>query len=242
MDLRLALITGIDIPIPECQLILHQPKLNEIAFIGEQDFFAGAQTLCLKKSMLTQDESLLANTSNFQVFMTVMNQKMAVEKKESVIKVLELIFPNYQALFTPRSLILKKEEHMATIDNTNFDTIQLILDQVFCINSTGTDQQVNFNPQGKQAQEIANKLMRARQRVAEQKGSSQNSVFTQYISILTVGLQSMSMHDLSNLTMFQLYDLIERYSLWLNWDIDLKSRLAGGKPDSRPDNWMKNIH
>jgi len=30
--------------------------------------------------------------------------------------------------------------------------------------------------------------------------------------------------------------------LWLNWDLDIKSRLAGGKPDEHPDNWMKNIH
>jgi hypothetical protein len=30
--------------------------------------------------------------------------------------------------------------------------------------------------------------------------------------------------------------------LWTNWDIDLKTRLAGGKPEEHPDNWMKNIH
>ena len=34
-DLRAALMTGIDIPIPECQLIIHQPTLKEIALIGE---------------------------------------------------------------------------------------------------------------------------------------------------------------------------------------------------------------
>ena len=45
-----------------------------------------------------------------------------------------------------------------------------------------------------------------------------------------------------DLTMFQLYDLIERYMLYINWDMDIRVRLAGGKPDSHPDNWMKNIH
>jgi len=30
--------------------------------------------------------------------------------------------------------------------------------------------------------------------------------------------------------------------LWTNWDIDLRSRLAGGKPNEHPENWMKNIH
>jgi hypothetical protein len=30
--------------------------------------------------------------------------------------------------------------------------------------------------------------------------------------------------------------------LWVSWDLDIKMRLAGGKPDDSPDNWMKNIH
>jgi hypothetical protein len=52
----------------------------------------------------------------------------------------------------------------------------------------------------------------------------------------------MSLEDCLNLTMYQMFDLVERYMLWTNWDLDVKSRLAGGKPDSKPDNWMKNIH
>ena len=52
----------------------------------------------------------------------------------------------------------------------------------------------------------------------------------------------MSLQNLLDCTMYQLYDLMERYSLYMNWDIDVRTRLAGGKPDSQPDNWMKNIH
>jgi len=59
--------------------------------------------------------------------------------------------------------------------------------------------------------------------------------------MLTVGLH-LTVQSLIELTMFQLYDLVERYMLWVNWDIDIKSRLAGGKPDHEPDNWMKNLH
>ena len=51
----------------------------------------------------------------------------------------------------------------------------------------------------------------------------------------------MSLDDCINLTMYQLYDLVERYMLYVNWDLDIKSRLAGAKGDSKPDNWMKNI-
>ena len=54
--------------------------------------------------------------------------------------------------------------------------------------------------------------------------------------MLTIGLH-ISMLELKKLTMFQLYDLVERFMLWINWDIDLRSRLAGAKPDEHPENW-----
>lgn len=65
MDIRLALMCGTDIPVPECQLFIHQPKIKEIALIGETDFFSGIQCLCLNKNMFVEDESLLATTNNF---------------------------------------------------------------------------------------------------------------------------------------------------------------------------------
>ena len=102
------------------------------------------------------------------------------------------------------------------------------------------DQQA-FNPADKKAKEIADKLMRGRQRVAAQKNNGNGSIFSQYLSILVIGVNQ-NLLDLIKLTMFQLYDLVERYSLYINWDIDIRQRLAGAKPDSQPENWMKNIH
>lgn len=240
-DIRLALMCGSDIPIPECQLIVHQPTLNEIALIGENDFFMGIQTLCINKNMINQDETLLANTSNFQIFMTIMQEKETLDKKQAVQQLFPLLFPKQQLLLTPRSVILKDSNGSSTIDENNFDAFQRVISQIFCINSGPMNTQT-FNPGDKKAKEIADKLTRARQRVAAQKGDGEGSVFSQYISTLTVGLNSMSIVDCKNLTMYQLFDLIERYMLYTNWDLDVKSRLAGGKPETQVDNWMKNIH
>ena len=241
LDLRLALMSGIDIPIPECQLVLHQPTIKEIAYIGEKNFFVGVQCLNIRKSMISQGESLLADTNNFQIFMTVMAEPSEVEKKEAVKQVLQLLFPSYKVSFTPRSLLFVGTELTATVDEMNFDALQQVVRQALCVNSGPMDQQT-FNPANEKAREIAEKLMRGRQRVAALKGEDNASIFAQYLSILTVGLESMSLHDCLNLTMYQLFDLMERYSLYVNWDIDIRSRLAGGKPDTKPDNWMKNIH
>lgn len=241
MDTRLALMCGTDIPVPECQITIHQPRLKEIALIGESDFFSGVQCLCLNKSMFVKDESHLANTNNFQIFMTIMSEKEAVEKKYAVQSVCTLLFPKHKVIFTPRSIILSGNGESNMIDETNFEFLQAAITDICCLKTGPMDQQA-FNPANNKAREIAEKLMRGRQRVAAQKGETNISIFSQYLSILTVGLGSMSLQDAMDLTMFQLYDLVERYMLYINWDMDVRCRLAGGKPDHEPDNWMKSIH
>ena len=240
MDKRLALMCGTDIPVPECQMVIHQPKIKEIALIGEADFFAGIQCLCLNKSMFVKDESVLGDTNNFQIFMTIMSEKEAIEKKLAVQSVCTLLFPKHKVVFTPRSMLLAGETQIM-IDENNFEFLQAAISDICCLKTGPMDQQA-FNPADKKAREIAEKLMRGRQRVAAQKGESNISIFSQYLSILTVGLGSMSLQDTMDLTMFQLYDLVERYMLYVNWDMDIRCRLAGGKPENQPDNWMKTSH
>ena len=52
----------------------------------------------------------------------------------------------------------------------------------------------------------------------------------------------MSLLDVIQLTMYQMYDLVERFTLYMNWDLDVRSRLAGAKGDKPLDDWMKQIH
>lgn len=241
-DIKMALIAGTDIPIPECQLTLHQPSIQEIALIGDEDFFIGIQTLSVNKNMINdQDKIPLEDLNNFHIFMMIMQDKGLSDKKQAVQAVLSLICPSYKISMTPRSLVFSKNEEILTIDETNFDYLQNVIKQVFCINSGPMEMQ-SFNPSNRKAKEIADKLMRGRQRVAAQKTGQNDSIFVQYVSVLTIGINSMSLKDCLSLTMYQLFDLIERYSLYLNWDLDIRSRLAGGKPDKQADNWMKNIH
>ena len=241
MDKRLALMCGIDIPIPECQLTIHQPSIKEISYLGETVFFTGIQCLCLNKSMFVKDEKDLQNINNFQIFIAIMSEKEAIEKKMAVQQTLTLFFPSYKILFTPISVILSKDEQQIIIDDSNFEFLQDTISDICCLKTGPMDQQT-FNPGDQKAREIAEKLMRGRQRVAAQKGEGNASIFTQYLSIITIGVGSMSLKDTIELTMYQLYDLIERYMLYVNWDLDIQCRLAGGKPDSQSDNWMKNIH
>ena len=240
IDYNLALMCGSDIPIEECKIIIHQPRIKEIALIGEKSFFLGAQCLCIDKKLASKDENVLVDTSNFQIFMTIMSDTETIDKKEAVKQLLSILLPNSVIIFTPQSIIIKNDDEPIIIDENNFEMLQEVLKDVFCFKS-GMSQD-SFNPSNKKAQEIADKLMKGRERIASEKGGEKGSAIIQYTSVLTVGLNSMSLQDTFDLTLYQMYDLIQRYMLFVNWDLDIRTRLAGGKPDSQPDNWMKNIH
>lgn len=244
----LMLMTGVDIPFPEIQTAVHQPTILEISYIGELNYFAGLQLLCIDKNTLVlsspEDNSRLGSMSNFQIFMTMMTEQQPgmEDKKAQVIQVFELLFPGYRVQFTPRCLFFNNGQGSSfTLDDVTFEKFQEILKPQVSI-FRGADG--GYNPVGRKAQEIANKLMKGKQKVAELKGETRNQggILSRYVSILTIGLNTMSFQDCLNLTVYQMFDLVERYGLYVSWDLDIKSRLAGGKPEDKPDDWMKNIH
>ena len=236
-DIDLALFTGVDIPIPECQLIIHQPTIKEISMIGEKYFFSGIQILTIDVERLKQDGNNLSNTTNFQLFMRIMTEKEARETKAAVLDVCSLLVPNSKITVTPRTLLLNYNGTNIIIDEGNFEYFQDILRQVFCLKNKEED----FNPANEQARKIAEKIKKGKAKVARLKGEDIGSIYARYISSLAIGLH-LPLDSLLNCTIYQIQDLLERFSLYTNWDIDIRSRLAGAKGDGKPEDWMRNIH
>ena len=241
MDNRLALMTGIDFPLEDCPLIIHQPSIKEISYIGEIDFFMGVQLLSVNKSMYETSETDLSEMTNFDIFIQLMNSPELKDQKSKVQQALSMLFPSYQIMMTPRAIVFNQEGNSFMLDEGNFESFQQQLGQMLCLQQSG---QQAFNPGGNKAREIAQKLQRARERVAAQKAreGGSGSMFSQYLSIITIGISSISLKDSLDLTLYQLYDLVERYSLYINWDLDIRSRLAGAKGEKPIENWMKSIH
>lgn len=246
---QLQLMTGVDIPIPEIGTAIHQPTVKDISYMGELEYFSAMQLLCFDKNTIIasnpKGSSNLVVMNNFEIFMALINDPNIQTKQEDIISAFTILFPGYTVQFLPRGLFFNNVaiKHNFTMDERNFDSIREVLNEISGLRNATGNQNGGFNPKGELAAKIAAKLMRGRQRAASQKGEgSSNGILARYVSILTVGLGSMSLNECLNLTIYQLYDLIERYGLWISWDLDIRSRLAGGKPDSKPDDWMKNIH
>ena len=243
-DRSFSLLAGIDIPIVELQVNIHQPYLKEIAYIGEEEFFSAVQFLCITKNKFEENPYIL-QMSNFDLLMNVIeNSENKSKRKKHLVNLLTILFPDYSPLFSVNSIILKEKNTSKTviIDSQTFDILQPVFKEIFCIN-LDINKENSYNPANKAAQKIMDKIMKGRQKVAEQRGESDKSVLAKYVSIIAVAL-NMPIKEVLDLTLFQLYDLIERFDLYTRWDLDLKVRLAGGKPDEDAEkkDWMKNIH
>ena len=245
-------MSGVDVPIPDLQLTAHQPRIKEISYMGEMEYFSTLQLLCFNKATLIaanpKGASRLSAMNDFQIFMMLVGNvgdKNTFAHQNSLCSVLSLLFPGYTIQFLPTGLYFNNAQtkHSLILNETNFQVLKETVTELSGINNSTGGQNSNFNPSGAKAAQIAAKLMRGRARAAQYSHSdSIDGVLGRYVSILTVGLSSMSLDDCLNLTVYQLYDLIERYGLWVGWDLDIRSRLAGGKPDSKPDDWMKDLH
>lgn len=244
-DYRLALMVGIDIPIPELQIAVHPPTIRDIAFMGENEFFQTMQYICLDKEQLIQDETILSSYTNFQVLMKVLQQSKDKSKKDLIKTFLLLLFPEYSSVILPNGIILSSESHSPVrIDDSNFEIFQDCVKQVLCVNSIFQGGNVVYNPANAAAKKIADKLMQGRRKVAQLKSNKNGneSVLTRYLSVLKVANVITTLEEAGQLTLFQLFDLMERYTAFVEWDTDLQVRIAGGKPDKTVESWMRDLH
>ena len=212
-------MTGIDVPVPELHMTIHAPTITEIAYMGEEDFFMALQYLCIQKEALIQDETLLAQLSNFQVLMKVLEQsKDKQHKKQAIQTLLLLLLPNKQSIFLPHSIMLNEpDQDPVSIDDSNFDIFQEYVRQILCVGSIFQGDNIIYNPGNDRAKEIAAKIMAGRRKVAELKSKEEGkqSILTRYISILTIGTSTITLDIAKGLTLFQLFDLMDRYSAFV---------------------------
>lgn len=241
----LLLLSGNDIPFSEAQVIIHQPTIKEIAYIGEDAFFTGCGMINFSKdNLVEQDKVNLENTTNFDILIAILRERNAVmqKNKDCVEMVLALIFPNYTISITKDGIVLKRIDESEThlINNDNFDKFKEIFNKMFSFSKNETQE---YNPSGDLAKQIANKLKQRNRRLAELKGGEEKKVdiLSRYISILAVG-ENKDMNSLLQYTLYQLFDEFERYQLKLAYDIYIDAKMAGAKDLKEVEDWMKDIH
>lgn len=245
MDNELLLMSKNDIPFIEAGVTIHQPTIREIAYLGEEQFYSACELLRISKDNLEiEDKNELEKYTNFDILMSVLNERGTVSAKYkiTVLSLLAIIFPNYAIQIKDKYISLLQENIENKIDNSNYKYFISYLNSMFCLNGlTGKDNS-EYNPVGDLAKSIAEKLKKRHQKLAEEKKETRKvAILCRYVSILAVG-ENKDMNSLMDYTVYQLFDEFKRYELKMNWDIHLKAKLAGAQDLKEVDDWMKDIH
>lgn len=243
---ELSLELGIDIPFLEAGITIHQPRLREIAYVTEHRFWLGCELLKFDKENLTeQDKKSLSNWSNFNIIMSMIQEKNieSQQAKLNVLSILTLLFPDYTFNLGIKAIQLQHSQtkEIAEINNNNFQIFKNIVNEMFCLKG-GDDKE--YNPAGDLAKKIADKFKKARARKMQLASGGRDqkiSILSRYISILTVG-QKKDINSFQDYTVYQLMDEFARFNLKLQYDAWVKYKIAGAQDLQTPEDWLKDIH
>lgn len=242
---ELLLLSGQDVPYFSAKLQIHQPTIKDIAVVGEKRFFAGAALLQLEKeSLMLEDNVVLGQVSDFDIIMTMIQNSNpdAQMLKTNMLMVLAVLFPDYSISIEKDKILLEnikdQDEEIKEINSLNHPELKNILRQILYVGAEKKEQ--NLNPSSPMAKKIAEKLKKGRQKVAQAKGENTSSLLTRYVAILAVG-ECKDIRQLMNYTLPQLFEEYQRYNLKLQFDMNIKMRLAGAKDVETPKNWMDDL-
>lgn len=244
MTNRLLLQTGGDIPFPEARITVHNPTMEEIGFIGEDSFHPGCQFLNFSIEDLSLEDKIdLEGKTDFDIFMSIMCSSDNLVYKNNAKMVLALLFPEYKINFSENiGIIFERESdnYKTCIDRHNYNTFKEILISMFCLAEL-SGKHGDYNPIDEKAKRIAEKLKKGHQKSNSQEENKEISIFSRYISILTVG-QKKNVNDFNNYTVYQLMDEMRRFQLKQSYDMYVKAKMAGAQNVEEVDNWMDDIH
>lgn len=233
---ELQTITGIDIAVDELKLVFHQPKVAEIAMIGEQNYFLALSIVHMSPKQLGIKSE---EVTSWMIFLESINQQLpGVKSTRILIQNFLQLFITEKVNIGPRSIMIDTQDQgIINIEAENFDLFQEIISALggYSLLSPAEEQ---FNPKNKRAAEIAEKMKAARKRIAAQKEKSTGDGFIAKYIRAVVTRTANSLEDVKNMTLLQLNGILKTYLNWEAYDIDLRSRLAGAKNDNPLEHWM----
>lgn len=246
---RLLLDTKQPIPFPQAQLTIYQPSVAEISLINESDFFVSVNAIS-KDYKKYQDNFDLSNMTNFDILMSIIFEKAEVSAKikEMVLKLLFLLFPQYNINFTPRAIVFQNQNdknQIKMIDNSNFDIFSQIIFEMFALAEMSGEETGEYNPQGDRARALVEKFKKKRELLAklrQERGedSPMFSVFGRYINVLAVG-ECKDKNILAQYSVYQLIEEFKRFQLKEAFDYTFQAKMAGATKIKDAKDWTGEI-
>lgn len=236
-------LSGQDVPIQECNIIIHQPTIKQIVLFKETSFLSITQlfgNIDENIQALRNNNPVMNQYSDFQLLMAMLHQDETVKK--NINNFFQLVFPRYIIEIRDNDIsFYENKERVGMINSYNYTVFCKTIKELF-----GLSSEKKYNPANKKAEELVNKFKKRAEILAKKKGKNEESLslFGSYISILAVGM-NINLDILFNYTPFQLYDTFNRYWKKVNSDfyqrVSIMPMMDVSKMEE-PDNWTENLY
>lgn len=181
-------LSGQDVPVIECNIIIHQPTLKQIAIFKETNFINAVQLfgqVDYHIAKLRELNPLTEQFSDFELLMGLLNQDDTI--KQSIDSFFQLIFPTYVIEIRDKEICFYKDERR--VGMINLHNYKVFCDTINQLFGLPMDKK-QYNPANKKAEELAKKFKERAEILAKQKGKANDSpsLYGSYISVLSVGM------------------------------------------------------
>lgn len=227
----LTLISGCPVALSSLGFCLIQPKIKDIALLGETNFFKYLSYFFIDKDSINFKSEEI---TDFDIFIKILIKNLEIQKNFSEVLIL-LVQDLEEIKFFENCLILIIAGHECIIDEPKFLIIKEAVKQIFKLEKTKSD---GLNPANKAAEKIAEKLREREKLLSSKNQKSDQAVFSNLISVLAVGSNSFNLNDCLDLTVYQLYNIFERFNLYAQFNLQVQSMLQGAK-DIQLVEWTK---
>lgn len=240
---KLLLETGSKIYINEIKEYIVQPSIRQISEVmqGEKQFLTSVTYICktiidideLKQNndLTEQDIEMLSKITSFEYLLgLIIQQPYIFFYLEQLFK---LFFPNYSLELENEdnnvyiNMIHKKEDKNFKISKDNYDLIITYIEKIINLNFEKNED--DYNPVNEKAREIAEKLKESHKKLQEIKNKNGEDYFYAKVINLLRGTGYFDMQTLLDMTIYQLVQTYQRFSLYDGRQIQTIYHAAGAE-------------
>ena len=247
----LTLMAGAPIAVEEYNLIINQPKIADIALIGEKKFFESISIFKLEKDTFlklvikgksaeetVQITNLFYDKTDDQIILFLLFNDSELQK--SINNLFSFLFKDIEeTTFYEDCIYIKFNDGQQSIINSDsFYIIKDIINQIFSLESEVSGK---YNPAPGAAEMIVKKLKEREKKIQQMKNESDSEskpMLANYLLILSIGSNNFSMDNLLNMTLYQLFAIMKKYSLYEQYQMQVKALMAGAS-DIELIDWMQ---
>lgn len=231
---KLKLLSGtpIDVGIGK----IHPLTIKDIAEIGEEQYNKYLQCLLVDKSNVDLSKNI-DDVKNFDILIALCIQDNNFLKQ--TMKALDMFFKEKVNIHQNGYFYLKDIKNNRFITRDNYDEIVKVIKSINCI---AIKEEKEYNP----ANEKAKKLIEQFKKNKEQTPKKKNKDNELYNIVSAVSWKSeLGIQNIFNLTIYQLYDAVNRLNLIDNYNYTMISVYTGSmevkKNELKKLTWLKSI-